>query len=206
MFCYFARMARNDPERPNAGATEHVAQNLETVLGLRAKEEERVGRHQRLIERVTQALGRPRTVYFIVVPTGAWVAFNTAAPALGWPVLDPPPFACLQGLVTLAALLMTTMVLTTQNRQARHAEQRAHLDLQVNLLAEQKVTKLISLLEELRRDLPNVQNRRDPTAEAMEHAVDPEAVMSALEETFDGVEHPKPEEPAVVRPKAESQP
>src|SRR6202011_1901424 len=172
-YLLIATMARRDPELPTAGATEHVAQNLETVLALRAKEEERVGRHQRLIERLTQSLGRPRTLYLILTLTLGWVSLNGAAPAFHWSAPDPPPFYWLQGLVGLSALLMTTMVLTTQNRQGRHAEQRAHLDLQVNLLAEQKVTKLISLMEELRRDLPNVQNRKDSTAEAMEHAVDP---------------------------------
>ncbi|MDP9035244.1 MAG: DUF1003 domain-containing protein [Myxococcota bacterium] len=186
------------------GTTEHVAQNLETVLALRAKEDERVGRHQRLIERLTQSLGRPRTLYLILTVTGVWVIFNTAGQAFQWPNPDPPPFYWLQGLVGLSALLMTSMVLTTQNRQGRHAEQRAHLDLQVNLLAEQKVTKLISLMEELRRDLPNVQNRRDVTAEAMEHAVDPQAVMSALEETFDADRHAATAEtPSGERPKAD---
>src|SRR5581483_10605460 len=91
---------------------------------------------------------------------------------------DPPPFGRAQGVVGLAALLMTTMVLTTQNRQMRHAEQRSHLDLQVNLLAEQKVAKLIALVEELRRDLPNVHNRKDSLAEAMTRSVDPGAVSS----------------------------
>jgi uncharacterized membrane protein len=38
----------------------------------------------------------------------------------------------------------------------------AHLDLQINLLTEQKVTKLIRLLEELRADMPGVRTRHDP--------------------------------------------
>jgi hypothetical protein len=44
---------------------------------------------------------------------------------------------------------------------------------------------VIQLVEELRRDLPNVQNRSDPVAEAMTKAVDPGAVMSQLEQTFE---------------------
>lgn len=42
----------------------------------------------------------------------------------------------------------------------------AHLDLKVTLLTGQKAAKLIDLLEELRRDLPNVRNRHDPEAAA----------------------------------------
>src|SRR5262249_15009922 len=97
----------------------------------------------------------------------------------------PPPFFWLQGTVALSALLMTTIVVTTQSRQTRHAEQRAQLELQVSLLAEAKVAKLIALVEELRRDLPSVPNRVDPVADAMTENVDPHKVMSALEETLE---------------------
>jgi uncharacterized membrane protein len=80
---------------------------------------------------------------------------------------------------------MATTVLATQNRQQRSAGERALLDLQVNLLAEQKVAKLISLLEELRRDMPDVKNRTDPLAEAMTQSVDPHAVVTALQESLE---------------------
>jgi uncharacterized membrane protein len=165
-----------------------------TVVGLRAQQEGEVSRHQRLVERITGALGRPRTIYIELLLVGAWVTYNLLAPALSLPVLDPPPFNRAQGAIGLAALLMTTMVLTTQNRQARHAEQRAHLDLEVNILAEQKIAKLIALIEELRRDMPNVHNRKDSVAEQMTRALDPKAVISALEETTDESGAPSGEE------------
>jgi uncharacterized membrane protein len=159
--------------------------DLQAVLAVRARQEEQVGHHQRFVERVTRSIGRPGTIYLTLLVAAAWIAFNLAAPRLSLPVLDPPPFSRMQGAIGLAALLMTTMVLTTQNRQARHAEQRSHLDLQVNLLAEKKVAKLIALIEELRRDMPNVHNRTDSLAEAMTTAVDAGAVISVLEENLD---------------------
>ena len=66
----------------------------------------------------------------------------------------------------MGALLTATVVLIKQNRLAKIEEQRAHLDLQLNLLTEQKTTKLIDLIEELRLDLPMVKNRHDPEAAA----------------------------------------
>ncbi|MFS8066567.1 MAG: DUF1003 domain-containing protein, partial [Byssovorax sp.] len=62
------------------------------------------------------------------------------------------------------------------------AAERSHLDLQVNLLTEQKVAKVIALIEELRRDLPNVVNRQDHLAQRMQEPVNPATVVSALEE------------------------
>jgi uncharacterized membrane protein len=95
---------------------------------------------------------------------------------------DDAPFFWLQGLIGLAALLTTTVVLIKQNRVASLGEQRAHLDLKVTLLIEQKTAKLIDLMEELRRDLPNVKDRHDPGADLMQQAMSPEGVLAALDE------------------------
>ena len=110
-----------------------------------------------------------------------WVGVHGLLALFGVASFDPAPFYWLQGLIGLSALLVTTMVLITQNRQAKQAEYRRHLDLQMTLLVEQKVTKVIALIEELRRDLPSVQNRVDSQAEAMQEVVDPQTVLSALE-------------------------
>jgi uncharacterized membrane protein len=158
-----------------------VLQDVESVASIRARAEQRLNRHQRMMEILTAALGRPRTVYVTLLIVVGWVAFNLVTPRLwGWQRIDPPPFFWLQGLVALSALLMTTLVLITANRQTRNAEERSHLDLQVNLLAEHKVAKLIALVEELRRDLPMVRDRIDREADAMQEAVDPNAMIEAL--------------------------
>jgi uncharacterized membrane protein len=161
-------------------AKQHV-QNVETIASLQARSEQQVGSHQRGIERITAVIGRPITVYLLALTVVGWTTFN-ALMAAGGRAFDPPPFFWMQGAIGVLALMMTTFVLTTQNRLAHLAEQRSHLDLQVNLLSEQKAAKIIELLEELRRDLPNVRNRVDQVADAMQEAVDPGAVMSALEE------------------------
>ena len=159
-----------------------MAQDVESVASIRARAEQRLDRHQRMMEVLTTALGRPRTVYVTLSMVVGWVGFNLGTPNLfGWQRIDPPPFFWLQGTVGLSALLMTTLVLITANRQTRNAEERSHLDLQVNLLAERKVAKLIALVEELRRDLPMVRDRIDREANSMQEAVDPAAMLAALE-------------------------
>ena len=165
-----------------------ISQNVQAIADLQTHAERGVSRYQRSIEAVTRFLGRPLFFYLILTVVFLWIGENLLAQRLHWIEWDPPPFYWLQGSVGLGALLMTTVVLITQNRQGQIAESRAHLDLQVNLLAEQKITKLIALVEELRRDMPNVQNRHDPEAEAMTEAADPHAVLSALEETLEQAE------------------
>lgn len=101
---------------------------------------------------------------------------------------DQPPFFWLQGVVGLLALLVTATVLVAQARQAQISEQRSQLALQIALLTEQRTAKLIELMEELRRDLPNVHNRSNEAAEVMAQASDPAAIVEALTTLDEGDE------------------
>jgi uncharacterized membrane protein len=167
---------------------QHVADTVATIARLHARSERDVPRQQRSVEAFTDHLGRPLAVWAIAAIGVAWMALNIALPLAGLHSPDPPPFSWMQVTCSLGALLVAATVLTAQNRQRRVADEHAQLDLQINLLAEQKVAKIISLLEELRRDMPNVANRVDSLAEAMTHAVDPHAVASALRETHEDQE------------------
>jgi uncharacterized membrane protein len=164
--------------------TDILDQDIETIVEMRLLAEREVSRHQRIIERVTNTIGRPRSFYLILTFVFLWILFGSFYKYIGLPAFDAPPFYWLQGLVGLSALLMTTAVLTTQNRQAKLMEQRRHLDLQINLLTERKVSKLISMLEDLRNDLPTVENRSDPEVQAMKEAVDPHHALTSLNNTL----------------------
>ena len=119
-----------------------------------------------------------------------WILANLFIGVWGGYPFDSPPFIGLQGIVSLSALITTTVVLIKQNRLAKLEEQRAHLELQVNLLTEQKTTKLINLMEELRRDLPMVKDRHDP-----------DQVLSALDEWRETDEQAQHDEALIQPPK-----
>jgi uncharacterized membrane protein len=58
---------------------------------------------------------------------------------------------------------------------------RSQLDLQVNLIVDQRCAKIIELIEELRRDSPNLHDRHDQAAEMLKSAIDPEEIVTAIE-------------------------
>jgi uncharacterized membrane protein len=159
-----------------------IGQNLGAVHDFYTREEHKRSAAQRRAESIGGFVGRPAFLVVILVFTSTWIGVNLALPALAMTPFDAAPFHLLQGVIALAALLSTTVVLIKQNRMAKLGEQRAHLDLKVMLLIEQKSAKLIDLLEELRRDLPNVKNRSDSGAVVMQRALSPEAVLAALDE------------------------
>jgi uncharacterized membrane protein len=181
-------------------------QSVHALAHLHELAEQEITRHQRRIETLISTLSRPRTLYVMLAAVALWIGYNVVAPLLGGRCLDPPPFFWLQGVVGLAALLLTTMVLIKQQRQGKSAARRALLDLHVNLLSEQKVTKLIALMEELRRDLPQVHNRADPQAEAMCRPVDTHAVIARLEEHIEVRLGSRPPHSVPPEPKPEPEP
>jgi uncharacterized membrane protein len=167
--------------QPEGGLPAQVDDAIASIAELERKALASASLHQRAIERFTLAIGRPRTVYLIIAAAAAWIAFNTALRLTGHAQLDPPPYFWLDGAVALAALLMTILILTTENRTSEVEEQRSRLHLQISMLGERKAAKVIQLLEELRQDMPSVRNRPDREAEEMTLPTDPHTVSEQLE-------------------------
>ncbi len=154
----------------------HAVDDLSTVLALGERELKSANRHQRAVERVTRLVARPTTLYVGALFCTIWIVDNVLRSS----PFDPTPFFDLQGLIGIYAATVTTCVLIAQSRQQAEAERRASLQLHINLVAEQKATKIISLLEELRRDLPGVKNRTDPVADELQHEIDARALHEVL--------------------------
>lgn len=134
--------------------------------------------------RASRLLAHPSFLAALLLSILAWILLNVFLMAAGSAPFDPPPFFWLQGTVALAGLVVSTLVLVSQDHQRVFDEQRAHLDLEVNLLAEQKIAKLIALVEELRHDLPDVRDRHDPEAVTMARAADPHAVLREVQQVL----------------------
>lgn len=178
-------MSTNKVILPTAPLPDPLGQNIEAIIALQTKAEKDLSATQRVVEKITAFFGKPLFLYCILLGVTLWMVVNMLPPDLGIPKFDPAPFEWLDHVLGFASLLMTSGVLITQNRQEKLAEQRSQLILQLNLLSEQKIAKLIALVEELREDLPMVKNRYDPEAEVMMQAADPHVVMEALEKTLE---------------------
>jgi uncharacterized membrane protein len=171
-----------DPSSTGGDRPANLDQNIDSVLEVRKREREQRSPSHRVVDRVSRIIGRPMYLLGLVCFAGAWIAFNVLAPQIGRLPFDPSPFPLLDGILSLGALLTTTIILIAQNRQTRIEQQHMHISLQVNLVTEQKVAKIINLLEELRRDLPMVKDRYDPQAASFAQETDALQVLTAIEE------------------------
>jgi uncharacterized membrane protein len=131
-----------DPSPDAPALTEPATRNIAAIAAL-----ERAALHDRsmldcVTDAVTSAAGSALFLVLHAVWFGVWIAVNL----LSERPFDPFPFSFLILLVSLEAVFLTGMVLMTQNRMTRQADKRAHLDLQVNMLAEQELTAMLKML------------------------------------------------------------
>ena len=159
--------------------------NLDLLETFKQAEEAEISGAQQLIERISAFFGSPAYFAFAVAFILAWIAFNGWEVHAGWHPIDAPPFFLLQGLVCFNALLLTVAVLIRQNRMAQVAEHRSHLDLQINLLSEQKVTKILQIVDELQRELSALRKRPDLDVAEMTKPADAHALMHAIKQQQD---------------------
>ena len=108
-----------------------------------------------------------------------WLLINAGAPP-GVQPFDPYPFNFLGLIVALEAIFLSMFVLMSQNRQRRHAEPWDHLNLQVDLLAEQEMTKMLQMLQKICDHLGLSQAAEDQELKDMVRQTPVEALAEAL--------------------------
>jgi uncharacterized membrane protein len=170
-------------EETQAELSDPLTRNIADILEFEQRETDALSPAQRHLEEISRRVARPGYLLLVLLLVTGWIVLNVLGRRLGIAPFDPPPFQWLQGLLALIALLTATSVLIAQRRQAKQSEQRAHLDLQINLLTEQKVTKLIHLVEELRRQASADPAQHDPHVAELKKPTDAAQVLSALKDS-----------------------
>jgi uncharacterized membrane protein len=168
------------PSPPDRSETAEVLRhNIEALRRERERERLDTTVEERLAEKITHFTGSMRFVYVHLLLIGAWLAVN-----LGWipgaPRFDPT-FVILAMVASVEAIFLSTFILISQNRASISEQKRADLNLQMSLLTEHEVTRLIRVVSALGRKL-EVEEARDPVLEQLERDVEPEAVLEELKD------------------------
>jgi len=161
----------------------NVEETILSIARLHAEHRQNATPLQRIIDSVTAFLGRPLVIGVLTVIVAAWTGLNFLAAPLGYRPIDPPPFLGMGSVASLLSLYFVVLILVTQRREYELAVTLEQLTLELAILSEQKLAKVIELLEESRRDNPLVRDRVDKEAEAMAQPADPQSVLEAIKET-----------------------
>lgn len=169
------RSARDVSMRSEGG--DHVEVTVQQLAELYHEHDRSASRIQRTANRITSVLARPTALILVTSVVLLWIVGNYVARLLGSHALEEFPFPDLGLVLTIAAVLVALLILTTQCHEEELAEKRAHLTLQIAVLSEKKIAKVIELLEEQRRDNPLLPSRIDPEAETMAAPTDPRGTL-----------------------------
>ena len=140
-----------------------VERNIRALLEQRQEQQGSRSRQERIADAVTRFTGSMRFVYIHLVVFGTWILIN-----LGWlPILPKfdPSFVVLAMVASVEAIFLSTFVLISQNRMSALADKRADLDLQVSLLAEHEITRLITLVAAMAKQM-GIEEAQDPELNA----------------------------------------
>jgi len=114
-----------------------------------------------------------------------WIVLNYRAH--GKSTFDPFPFSLLTMIVSLESIFLSLFILMSQNRSGLQADERNHLDLQINLLAEDENTQIIRMLQALcKHHKLSIAEDRDVIALAQR--TDLQEVMADLKKNLPGSE------------------
>ena len=123
---------------------------------------------------------------------GFWIVAN-----LGWipgvPRWDET-FVVLAMIASVEAIFLSTFVLITQNRMAASAEKRAELDLQIGLLTEHEITKVVAMVDAIADHL-GIRHEAKEEVEELKRNVAPEAVLDAIDSTGESASGTRGESP-----------
>jgi uncharacterized membrane protein len=168
------------PPPPPGGLSPVLERNIRALQLRRQQEEEEASAEERVAEAITRFTGSMRFVYLHLAFFGFWLVAN-----LGWVpgvAAWDPSFVVLAMIASVEAIFLSTFVLISQNRMAAAADKRADLDLQISLLAEHEVTRLVTLVSGI-ADRMGVTTEADADLEEITRDIAPEAVLDELEAT-----------------------
>lgn len=101
---------------------------------------------------LTAAFGSTAFLIVNVILFVSWVAINLGlVPDIA--PFDPFPFGLLTMVVSLEAIILSIVILVSQNRQSYVTSIREELHLQINLIAEEEITKALKMLAEIREKM-----------------------------------------------------
>ncbi|ACL57199.1 DUF1003 domain-containing protein [Methylobacterium nodulans] len=164
---------------PESGFSSVLGRNIHMLQERRRAEEGHASFQDRLAGAITRFTGSMAFVYVHLAIVALWIAVN-----VGWipqlPRFDET-FVILATASSVEAIFLSTFVLISQNRAAAAADSRADLDLQINLLSEHEVTRLLTLTIAIAERL-GIEEAKDPQLDELQEHVAPEKVLDELED------------------------
>ena len=168
---------KKDRAKDNPALSKVIEKNIRTIIHLRTKAAHERSLQDRLADAITAFSGRMIFAYIHIVWFGVWILLNTGW--FGLHAFDPFPYGLLTMIVSLEAIFLSTFVLISQNRLGKETERHADLDLQIGLLTEHELTRVLQMLDAIQEKLGIVEHANSDLAD-LEMETKPEDVLAEI--------------------------
>ncbi len=169
---------------PTPAKSTPLADSVETGVRSVVELERQFDQTKSLPDKITDLIADfSGTLYFVVLHLTwflAWFLVNTGL-VPGIPRFDPYPFILLAMIVSVEGVVLSTFVLMKQNRMQRKTDQRDHLNLQIDLLAEKEITKVLQVLRLICRKLEIEEVEGDRDLDQMQNTTSVNVISESLQ-------------------------
>ncbi len=167
----------NQPGTNTTAITEVVERNVTALLERKMEEKKRRTPTEKMVVAITEFAGSMYSIIFHVFFFGTWIAWNLHL--LNIKPFDPD-FIYIASFVGIEAIFLTTFVLMGQKHMNAHAVKWSELDLQVSLLTEHEVTRILTLVTAVARKM-EIEVAEDKEIEELSKDIHPGKVLDTME-------------------------
>jgi uncharacterized membrane protein len=172
------RLQQELTEGRNPRLADIIERNIGIIELLHREAEEARSKQDKVADAITAFSGSMVFLYFHIVWFGVWILVGLHV-IPGLPAFDPFPFGLLTMVVSLEAIFLSTLVMISQNRQSAQDSQREMLDLQIDLLAEYEITRMLRLVDKMAEKM-GIEDAYDEEIDQLCEPVAPEVVLQEI--------------------------
>jgi uncharacterized membrane protein len=159
--------------------SDNEEERRQVFRSIKAKANAKRTRLEKMADTMTSNFGSNTFLWFNVVLFIFWILVNTNK-IQSIPAFDPFPFNLLTNIVSLEAIILAIFVLISQNRTSKIDDLREETHLQLNLISEREITKIIKMLALLLEN-EGIDLSQDPELKRMVRPVSEEEIERRLE-------------------------
>jgi len=156
------------------------SENQQTEQELKSSLDFNHSRADKIAEFITKILGSMLFLIVCMLLFMTWICWNLNFFSFLKP-FDPFPFPILEMGVSIFAIVLSVSVLINQNRQGKIEKIRSQVEFEVNVRAENEITKMLNMLHEIHQRL-GLDSKKDEELEAMKEQIDIKQIHQALDE------------------------
>ena len=156
-----------------------IDHNIQALIDLRKKISSERSPRDRVTDGIAAFAGSIYFVYVHLAILVIWTVWN-----LGWlgvKPFDPFPFTLLPAIASIEAIFLSTFLMINQNRMRTLEERREDLDLQMGLLTEHEITRLIRLTDLIAKHFNIDASKAGGNLNEMKQDVPPTKVLERIE-------------------------